>query len=160
MQDIAQDAAADQVTDVSDARGPAEREADTGQRSTGFSSAGSVSHGAGVFQRVTEGLFAENVFAGSKQAFHHFAVQRVGDDHADDVDVVGFCDGLPGRVVAFVPETAGSEGTEFGVDVTDRDQAYRGQHGAVEGRCRAVCSSVRFARHACTDDGDAEAFSH
>ena len=100
------------------------------------------------------------MLAGGEQAFHHLAVERVGDDHADDVDVIGLGNGLPRGVVAFVAEAAGGQRAEFGVDVADRDEAHRRKHGAVEGGCRAVCGGVGFAGHACTDDGDAEAFSH
>jgi|GEM_PF-6247845 len=92
MQDIAEDAVTDQVPDIGNTRGTAEGEADPGNAG---GVAGCLGHGAGVCQGVAQRLFAQHVLAGGEQAFHHFAVERVGDDHADDVDIIGFGDCLP-----------------------------------------------------------------
>ena len=54
-----------------------------------------VSHGAGVVEGVAERLLAQHVLAGGQQSFDDVAVQGIGDNDADHIDVVGSGDGLP-----------------------------------------------------------------
>ena len=157
VQHLAQVAGLDQVADVGDARGAAEGEADLGDRGR---AAGGVGHRAGVVQGVAQRLLAQHVLAGGEQALDDLAVQRVRDDDADHVDVVGLGDGLPGGVVPLVPEPAGGQRPELGVDVTDRDQPDGRQHRAVERGRGAVRRSVRPPGHAGTDYRDTETIGH
>ncbi len=92
VQHLAEGSVPDQVPDVGDAGRAAEGEADPGDRGR---VAGGFGHGPGVFQGVAQRLFAQHVLAGGEEALDDFTVQRVGDDDADDVDVIGFGDGLP-----------------------------------------------------------------
>ncbi len=105
----------------------AEGEADAGDRAGGV--AGGLGHRAGVLHGVAQRLLAQHVLAGGQQALDDLAVQRVRDDDADDVDVVGLGDRLPRGVVALVAEAAGGEGAELGVHVADRHQPTGGSTG-------------------------------
>ena len=101
VQDATQRARADELAESSNARRPAQGEADADHR---VGAAGDVGHGAGILEVVAQRLLAEHVFAGGDQSLHHLAVQGVGHDHADDVDVRVLGNRLPGGVGALVPE--------------------------------------------------------
>ena len=61
-------------------------------------------HRLGVLDARRERLLAEHVLAGLEQTLDDLAVQRVGDDDADDVDVGRLRDRLPARLGALVAE--------------------------------------------------------
>ena len=153
VQDATQHAGGDELAESSNARRPAEGEADADHR---VSAAGEVRHGAGVLEVVAQRLLAEHVLAGSDQPLHDLPMQGVGHDHADDIDVGVLGNRLPGSVVALVPETPGSERAELGTDVSDGDEPQVRQCGAVKRRCTSVRGRVRPARHPRSDHCDAD----
>ena len=63
-------------------------------------------HRAGVLEGVAQRLLAQHVLPGGDQSFHHLAMQIVGDDHADDVDVGVLSNRLPGCVSCARSRTA------------------------------------------------------
>ena len=67
----------------------------------------SVRHGAGILEVVAQRFLAEHVLAGGEQALHHLAMQGVGDDNADDIDVIGLGNRLPRGVVSARSRTVG-----------------------------------------------------
>src|SRR3954451_8396560 len=156
VQHSTEHAAADQVPDVGDAPGATEGEADPRQR---FRFSGEGPHRTGVLQGVTHRLLAVNGLAGLQQTLHHFTVQG-GDHDADHVDVVGFGDRLPGRVVAVVAEAAWGRLPELGVHVPDRDESDRRQRRLVDGGRGPVRGGMRATRHPRADDGDSQAVPH
>ena len=161
VQHLAQVTGLDQLADVGDARGAAEGVADLGDE--GIVAGGCVccrGHRAGVVQGVAQRLLAQHVLAGGQQALDDLTVQRVRDDDADHVDVVGRGDGLPRGVVPLVPEPAGGQRAELGVHVADRDQPDGRQHRAVQRGRGAVGRRVRPPRHAGTDYRDTETIGH
>jgi hypothetical protein len=93
------------------------------------------------------------VLAGGQQPLDDLAVQRVGHDHADHVDVVGGGHRLPAGLGPLVPVAAGRVGGEGLVDVGDRDQPDLGQALVVERRRRAVAGGMGPAGHAGPDHG-------
>ena len=101
MQDATQCAGADELAEGSNARRPAEGEADADHR---VGAAGDVRHGAGILEVVAQRLLAEHMFARGDQSLHDLAMQGVGHDDADDIDVGVLRNRLPGGVVALVPE--------------------------------------------------------
>ena len=96
MQHLTERSRSDKLPERGDGRCPAEREADPHD---GLSRAGGVGHRPSIVQRVAERLLAQHMFAGGNEALHHFAVQGVGYDHADDVDLWILRDGPPRGVV-------------------------------------------------------------
>ena len=70
---------------------------------------GDVRHGAGVVEVVAQRLLAEHVLAGGDQSLHDLAMQSVGHNNADDVDVGVLRNRLPGSVGALVAEAPGRE---------------------------------------------------
>jgi hypothetical protein len=141
------------LADGADGGGAAEHEADAG---LAVRRPGGGHHGLGVLDGRGHRLLAEHVLAGGQQALDDPAVERVGHDHADHVDVVGGGHGLPAALGPLVAEAAGGVGGEGGVDVGDRGQADLGQALAVHRRGRPVPGGVRPAGHAGPDDGDAD----
>ncbi len=126
VQDPTQRAGGDQFAEGSDARRSAEGEADPDHR---VGAAGDVRHRASVLEVVAQRLLAEHVLAGGDQALHHLAVQGVGHDHADDIDVGVLRDRLPGGVGALVPEAPGRQRAELRADVADGDEPQVRQCG-------------------------------
>jgi hypothetical protein len=96
------------------------------------------------------------VLARGQQALDDRAVEMVGHDHADHVDVVGGGHRLPAGLGPLVAEAAGGVVGEGGVDVGDGDQPDLGQALVVDGRRRPVPGGVGPAGHAGADHGHAE----
>src|SRR5829696_6269263 len=153
VQDATQHAGGDELVESSNARRPAEGEADADHS---VSATGQVRHGACILELVAQRLFAEHVLAGSNQTLNDLTMEGIGHDHADDIDVGVFGNGLPGSVVVLVSETPGSERAELGTDVSDGDESQVRQCGAVQRRCTSVRGRVRPARHARSDHCDAD----
>ena len=82
------------LADGADGGGAAEHEADAG---LAIRRPGGGHHGLGVLDGRRHRLLAEHVLAGGQQALDDPAVERVGHDHADHVDVVGGGDRPPSR---------------------------------------------------------------
>ena len=140
VQDATQRARGDELAEGGDARRPAEGEADADHR---VGVAGDVRHGAGVLEGVAQRLLAEHVLAGSDQPLHDLAMQGVGHDHADDIDVGVLRNRLPGGVGALVPEAAGRERAELRTDIADGDEPQVRQCGLVKRWRDSVGGRVR-----------------
>src|SRR5688572_24872437 len=153
VQDATQHAGGDELVESSNARRPAEGEADADHS---VSAAGQVRHGACILEVVAQRLFAEHMLAGSDQTLDDLTMQGIGHDHADDIDVGVLRNGLPGSVVALVAETPGSERAELRTNVPDGDESQARQCGAVQRRCTSVRCGVRPARHPRSDHCDAD----
>jgi hypothetical protein len=153
VQGPADAAGAEVVTDGVDGRGAAEHEPDAGLPARG---PGRRHHGLGVGDGRGHRLLAEHVLAGGQQALDDLAVERVGHDNADHVDVVGGGHGLPAALGPLVAEAAGGVGGEGRVDVGDGGQPDLGQALAVDGGRGPVPAGVGPAGHAGPDDGDAD----
>ena len=160
VQRPAQLAGVDELLDERDTGRAQEGEPDAGQHIPLRGGVGRGGHRPGVRHGVGQRLLAQHVLAGGQQTLDHLAVQLVGDDDADHVDVVGLGDGLPGGVVALVPEAAGGQGAELGVHVPDGHQPDRRQDRVVDRARRAVGGRVGLAGHAGADDGDPDAVGH
>src|SRR5215218_341863 len=135
VQNAPQHAGGDELVEGSNARRPAEGEADAHHS---VSAAGEVRHGACILELVAQRLFAEHVLAGSDQTLNDLTMQGISHDHADEFDVGVLRNCLPGSVVALVSKTPGGERAELRTDVSDRDESQVRQRGAVYRRCTSV----------------------
>jgi hypothetical protein len=140
----------DLVADGGDGRGAAEHEPDAGLPSRGL---GRRHHGLGVLCGRGHRLLAQDMLAGGQQALHDLAVQEVGHDHADHVDVRRLGQGPPVVLGPLVPVAPGRIRGERLVDVGDRDQPDLGQALVVERGRRPVPGGMRPAGHAGPDHG-------
>jgi hypothetical protein len=75
----------------------------------------------------------------------------VGHDDADDVDVVGLSDRLPGGLRPGVPEAPGHVGGELLVDVGHGDQPHVRETRSIERGGGSISGGVRATGHAGTD---------
>ena len=114
---------------------------------------GGIRHRLRVVERVRQRLLAQHVLAGGEQCLDDLAVQRVGDDHADDLHVVGGEQLAPVGAVPLVAVARRGVGGRGLARVDDRRVVDRGERGVEQGRGRAVAGAVRPPRHAGTDHG-------
>src|SRR5215217_691765 len=84
VQDATQSTRGDQFAESSDAWRPAECKADADHR---VGAASQLRHGASILEVVTQRLLAEHMLASGDQPLHHLTMQKVGHDHADNIDV-------------------------------------------------------------------------
>ena len=115
-----------------------------------------VRHGPGVLERVRERLLAQHVLAGGEEGLDDLAVQRVGDDHADDVDVVGVEQRTPVGAVPLVAVACRRVRGGRLVGVDHRGVVDRRERGVEEGRGGAVAGAVCATGHPRSDDRHAD----
>jgi hypothetical protein len=96
-------------------------------------------------------FLAEHVLSGGDEALHHLAMQKVGHDHADDVDVGVLRYRLPGGVIALVSEAPSCQRAKLRTDIADGDEPQVRQCGLIKGWCHSVRRRMRPARHARSD---------
>ena len=111
-------------------------------------------HRLGVLDARGQGLLAQHVLAGGEQRLDDRAVQLVGHDDADDLDVVGLEQLAPVGAVALVAVAGGRVLGHALVGVDDGDVADRGEWRVEQGGGGAVAGAVGAAGHAGADDGD------